>query len=937
MKAAMILLVAVGVIMICSFKVTAQDSLAYSVDHDTSFAIQADLDSTFGGLDLSSLSTGYLMNRNVIFVDPLNYQGDIQNDSTISAVAWRQLYRQMTNAHISGTNVFPPLDTVAAKSLNTYQQGKIPILILIGRYDKIKTYAVDSNLLDYDYSGDKFVDVLPRSNSPYEDKVLFSAIAAKQTAGQLTSYFVIDSSEFIYSNFGEPIQSLQIDYGDGNGFTPITLGIVDTVSYDSAGKKSILVRVCFSEDTLQSTFDFYVNNTVIPQEQQSADLIWFINANESYNGSPYANGMAHVFYGCGNTSIRKPIIFIEGFDPLNNSGHVDKFNKLRQSAFLDELYRRGYDFIFLNLGDGSAHIQRNAFLLDALIDKVNDELALNNSKHQIVLMGESMGGLIAKYALAHREYVNNPKKHNVRLYISFDSPHGGANFPIGLQALARMVVEEIEERLEGFVAGFVGDILGAIIGGPLGDLVSDVIEFAVPKAFDFIELEQMFPQFPLFKFAESPATKQMLYYYLPEDRTRSGDIFRDPLRTTLLNEFSTFGYPTQSRNVAITNGSYTNGTNQGFSSGDNLFWWYHDTWLLKLQIYIRSLHNNGNTEALFLHFRYKKLWDLNPLAFIANLLTYKDLIKMNFNVTNSRSIDNSPGGNEEHIHEFKETFNSLNLFQDANAQDAFSFVPTISSLDINSTSLLQPASGFSSPFDAVYSPDGDVNQNHATLHGNGAMVAALISREFEIGDVLLTGHIYLQNRTISNKTAFDGINSISCGSNVAPLSAGIPQGPLVVSSSADVDLRAGSTIHFKDEVSVRSGAALHAYIQPFTICPTVPEPTTSQNQPANKKKPSVAMKVVTTNDMHLSVVPNPANTFIRIQYELPVDIVKVADAVSMSLYDALGRNVRDVPIFGVSGNTGSLSCDLRSLPSGIYTLQLRVGNKVVSEKVNVVK
>ena len=42
-----------------------------------------------------------------------------------------------------------------------------------------------------------------------------------------------------------------------------------------------------------------------------------------------------------------------------------------------------------------------------------------------------MGGLVARYGLNYMESIG--LDHETRLYVSFDSPHAGANVPIGFQ------------------------------------------------------------------------------------------------------------------------------------------------------------------------------------------------------------------------------------------------------------------------------------------------------------------------------------------------------------------------------------------------------------------------------------------------------------------------------------------------------------------------
>lgn len=99
---------------------------------------------------------------------------------------------------------------------------------------------------------------------------------------------------------------------------------------------------------------------------------------------------------------------------------------------------------FARIRDGGAdYMERNAFVLIKLIQQLNQELRVQNSTEKITLIGPSMGGLISRYALAYMEkrLAENPNDlqwqqqwdANVKLWISFDAPHLGANIPIGDQ------------------------------------------------------------------------------------------------------------------------------------------------------------------------------------------------------------------------------------------------------------------------------------------------------------------------------------------------------------------------------------------------------------------------------------------------------------------------------------------------------------------------
>lgn len=159
--------------------------------------------------------------------------------------------------------------------------------------------------------------------------------------------------------------------------------------------------------------------------------------------------------------IRKPLILLDGFDPGDERGITPYPNKSdgiwdllsygSNDHLGDELRLMGYDVIILNFPtynvpvtgtpnrDGGAdYIERNAMVLVKLIQEVKAQLAANGSTEKIVVVGPSMGGQISRYALARMEQkyaqTADPQwQHNTRLWLSFDSPHLGANIPISVQ------------------------------------------------------------------------------------------------------------------------------------------------------------------------------------------------------------------------------------------------------------------------------------------------------------------------------------------------------------------------------------------------------------------------------------------------------------------------------------------------------------------------
>ena len=74
-----------------------------------------------------------------------------------------------------------------------------------------------------------------------------------------------------------------------------------------------------------------------------------------------------------------------------------------------------------------------------MIREINSRLTAPAAE-DIAIVGPSMGGQISRYALAYMEERNANSRnsewdHKVRLWISIDSPHLGANLPMGVQSL----------------------------------------------------------------------------------------------------------------------------------------------------------------------------------------------------------------------------------------------------------------------------------------------------------------------------------------------------------------------------------------------------------------------------------------------------------------------------------------------------------------------
>jgi len=83
---------------------------------------------------------------------------------------------------------------------------------------------------------------------------------------------------------------------------------------------------------------------------------------------------------------------------------------------------------------GQDYIQRNAYLVESTIDYINAQLESNGySAQKLNVIALSMGGLVARWAILDME--EHEKAHNIENFWSWDSPHNGANIPVGLQVM----------------------------------------------------------------------------------------------------------------------------------------------------------------------------------------------------------------------------------------------------------------------------------------------------------------------------------------------------------------------------------------------------------------------------------------------------------------------------------------------------------------------
>lgn len=229
--------------------------------------------------------------------------------------------------------------------------------------------------------------------------------------------------QFILSNIG--ITNVEVDYGKG---------------YRSIMKSKINAYLCNGIHTVKIRLtdrnrNVYFTNTTITIAAKSSSLtrsgVSSYLCSGSYKGITTSADVTVVYSSNNNSGkLKKPFVFVEGFDPrdFNPNGRGSMYDTLIYNKWYNFINHNDYDFVYVDWREPGEYIQANAYTLIEVLKKIKE---MSDERAQpTLLVGHSMGGLVARYALKTME--NQHIVHGVGTYVSYDSPHLGANVPQSL-------------------------------------------------------------------------------------------------------------------------------------------------------------------------------------------------------------------------------------------------------------------------------------------------------------------------------------------------------------------------------------------------------------------------------------------------------------------------------------------------------------------------
>lgn len=505
------------------------------------------LESMFENMDLSSsrVPTGYLLDRAVEFTDISLYNGaSLTADNYSDITIYRNAVFAMNSARVNPAAAAYDADLVTDSLADT---SAVNLGIALFNYNYIVSNALTDNLISY--QNGKVYDVISGGVllNPFSTSRLFIFAPSRPliTGTQVRYKFSLSN---IVGNLSPTL--IEFDAGNGSGYQTIGNTFDSVISYSSVGEKELKMRVTLSGGI---TLEAHSKIELLSPPIATASSFPAVTPTGTFTKT-YNNVSARVTYVARESgSIKKPLIFVEGFDidwikffAYVGEYYVQNYYKLLFSSEFDNLFfsaldgvitqvenssdfddfyefyyhtssvRGFYDIFYVDWNNHEADIRDNAQLLVMILDEINGMKDTSAGRNTVV--GHSMGGLIARYALRTMETQGH--SHQTDYYVSLDAPHLGVNVPLGIQYALTDLIEVLSDGYHDTARHLFNPLLTR-----------------------------------LYEVLRSESATQMMYYYV----SHTGVTYLDHYlwQTELSNlgfPQGDFGYPIE--NYSIVNGGY---------------------------------------------------------------------------------------------------------------------------------------------------------------------------------------------------------------------------------------------------------------------------------------------------------------------------------------------------------------------------------------------
>lgn len=632
----------------------------------------------------------------------------------VTANYFLQVYHEIQRADF--LNRFPKLESVKKIVDEGFIKNYIPLSLLITDFENIKPSELESK--NVFINNQKNYDVVSSAKNVFNvNQVnLLGAILGKTKERSVTFNL---KSNLIFNSSKRVVDFIEIK--DDDTWKKINVDEDFGITFKNNGINTIFYKIHFTNgNNVSQSFNIDVQY----QKRASEDKNFSIQPNvvtsitstipyKGYGETTAFNGIGEyeIYLDTVNDVLDKPIFLVDGFDPgdSRNTSQIYQLLNYGSNQNLGDLIRaQGYDIIVLNfpnytrpntstiIDGGVDYIQRNAMILVELMKQINAQ-KVGSAKN--VVIGPSMGGLISRYALKYME--QNSLNHDSRLYLSFDSPHLGANVPLGFQHLFNyMAYGALEDvTMQGIVNGML----------------------------------------------KSPAAREMLLdhfegHLLAGDNTEFDPAKLLPVgapnyRAPFQNELNLMGFPQNTRNVAISNGA-GNGTMTGTPGMTVMDHTFNTSSTQRAIINLKFTPAKNQTTEIS---RFKgQQWIFFWFTFYESFANSKS-------PANTDGLDSAPGG-RFNLNNFAAAAAGSPLLEEFVANlniNYFNFIPAISSLAVSNTNNYYSNINSSSvtPFAAYSVPT--VNEDHVTLNNQNV--------QFAINEILNDNTLATENTDLNKQ------------------------------------------------------------------------------------------------------------------------------------------------------------------------------------------
>lgn len=235
-------------------------------------------------------------------------------------------------------------------------------------------------------------------------------------------------------------------------------------------------------------------------------------------------GRAQLYKTNASVNLENLIVYVAGFDIGGESSPENVYED--NTGLFRRLAEERNDILVISFGEFSTQsIQGSASALQVVFSHLNK--MKKNGLNRSTIIGHSMGGLVSRYALLKSEDLG--EDHGMSTYVSLDSPHLGAQSPIGLQYLTFATRNQLSDLYNdlsesGLIEKVASDELAALesAGGLLDDTYARMLD--------------------------NESTKQMMIYNILDPQQLK--------KNQLHAELAAMGdMPSKTKNIGISNGT----------------------------------------------------------------------------------------------------------------------------------------------------------------------------------------------------------------------------------------------------------------------------------------------------------------------------------------------------------------------------------------------